>query len=91
MDQFNLLDLNNDVLNIIGDYVKKYNHNRMGKDYYKRKDEESRKCIFKYVNGKVREMKREYNIKERLSVIQFIYHCFCECGFNSNSEIIMEY
>ena len=25
MDQFNLLDLNNDVLNIIGDYVKKDN------------------------------------------------------------------
>ncbi len=26
MDQFNLLDLDNDVLNIIGDYVKKDNH-----------------------------------------------------------------
>ncbi len=25
MDQFSLLDLNNDVLNIIGDYVKKDN------------------------------------------------------------------
>ena len=31
MDQFNLLDLDNDVLNIIGDYVKKDNHNRMEK------------------------------------------------------------
>ena len=29
MDQFNLLDFDNDVLNIIGDYVKKDNHNRM--------------------------------------------------------------
>ena len=31
MDQFSLLDLNNDVLNIIGDYVKQDNHNRMEK------------------------------------------------------------
>ncbi len=89
MDQFNLLDSNNDVLNIIGDYVKKDNHNRMEKDYYKRKDEESKKYIFKYVNAKVREMKRKYSIKERPSVIQFICHCFGECGFKSNIEIIM--
>ena len=33
MDQFNLLDLDNDVLNIIGDYVKKDNHERMEKIY----------------------------------------------------------
>jgi hypothetical protein len=31
MDQFNLLDLDNDVLNIIGDYVKKDNLDRMKK------------------------------------------------------------
>ena len=31
MDQFNLLDLDNDVLDIIGDYVKKDNNNRMKK------------------------------------------------------------
>ena len=31
MDHFNLLDLDNDILNIIGDYVKKDNHNRMHK------------------------------------------------------------
>ena len=31
MDHFNLLDLDNDVLNIIGDYVKKDNHIRMEK------------------------------------------------------------
>ena len=28
MDQFNLLDLDNDILNIIGDYVKKDNFKR---------------------------------------------------------------
>ena len=31
MENMNLLDLDNDVLNIIGDYVKKDNHNRMHK------------------------------------------------------------
>ncbi len=31
MDQLNLLDLDNDVLNVIGDYVKKDNHNRLHK------------------------------------------------------------
>ena len=33
MDHFNLLDFDNDVLNIIGDYVKKDNHDRMEKIY----------------------------------------------------------
>ena len=32
MDHFNLLDFDNDVLNIIGDYVKKDNHDRMEKE-----------------------------------------------------------
>ncbi len=31
MDQFNLLDLDNDVLNIIGDHVKKDNDERIQK------------------------------------------------------------
>ncbi len=31
MDNFNLLDLDNDVLNIIGDYVKEDNHDRLQK------------------------------------------------------------
>ncbi len=31
MDHFNLLDFDNDVLNIIGDYVKKDNQRRMHK------------------------------------------------------------
>ncbi len=31
MEQFNLLDLDNDVLNIIGGYVKKDNERRMEK------------------------------------------------------------
>jgi hypothetical protein len=36
MDQFNLLDLNNDVLNIIGDYVKQDNNIREFNELIKR-------------------------------------------------------
>ena len=32
MDQFNLLDLDDDILNIIGDYVKKDNERRINKE-----------------------------------------------------------
>jgi hypothetical protein len=32
MEQINLLDLDNDILNIIGDYVKKDNERRMDKE-----------------------------------------------------------
>ena len=37
MDQFNLLDLNNDVLNIIGDYVKQDNNIREFNELIKKK------------------------------------------------------
>jgi hypothetical protein len=47
--------------------------------------------IFKYVNRKVREIKKEYNIKDRLFVRNYIYQFFGDCGFGSNSEIIKEY
>ena len=47
MENMNLLDLDNDVLKIIGDYVKKDNIDRMEQakkeKYYRRKDEESKK------------------------------------------------
>ena len=35
MENMNLLDLDNDILNIIGDYVKKDNHDRYLKEGYK--------------------------------------------------------
>ena len=37
MDQFNLLDLDNDVLNIIGDYVKQDNNIREFSELIKKK------------------------------------------------------
>ena len=51
----NLLDLNHDVLNIIGNYVKKDNSERITTDYYKRKDEKIKKTIFKYVTSELKK------------------------------------
>ena len=45
MENINLLDLNNDILNIIGDYVKKDNVNRIVKE---------EKEIFKQVDIKMK-------------------------------------
>ena len=36
MENMNLLDLDNDILNIIGDYVKKDNHDREFQEYMMR-------------------------------------------------------
>ncbi len=43
MEKINLLDLNNDVLNIIGDYVKKDNTDRITTDYNRREDKKRKK------------------------------------------------
>ena len=48
MEKINLLDLDNDVLNIIGNYVKADNFERITTDYNKRQDEKTKKIIFKY-------------------------------------------
>ncbi len=48
MENINLLDLDNDVLNIIGGYVKKDNHDRMKK----MKQEKLKQDMFDYVNIK---------------------------------------
>ena len=52
MDQFNLLDLDNDVLNIIGDYVKQDNNIR-------RFNELTKKEIFDYVDKKMKTERKE--------------------------------
>ena len=60
MDQFNLLDLDNDVLNIIGDYVKKDNLDRMHKICKK-----YTKLYEKLDRKKVSERKLNLNDEER--------------------------
>ncbi len=54
MDQFNLLDLDNDVLNIIGDYVKKDNL-----DIILKQD------MFDYVDIKIEIKRKEARLQAR--------------------------
>ena len=49
---YNLLDLNNDVLNIIGDYVKKDNFER-----------EEKERAFKFVNNELKYLKKDKSMK----------------------------
>ena len=85
----NLLDLNNDILNIIGDYVKKDNSERPLIDYYKRKDEETKKTIFKYVTTELKEIKKI--CKDRLMILKFICLFFSNCSIGENHPYIEEY
>ena len=55
MDQFNLLDFDNDVLNIIGDYVKKDNHERMEKEE-----------DFKYADEGIEYLKKKINLIKKI-------------------------
>ena len=60
MDQFYLLDLDNDVLNIIGDYVKKDNDDRMEKLFKKRM------TMYNYtIHALTRILKIDYGIKNK--------------------------
>ena len=59
MDQFNLLDLDNDVLNIVGDYVKKDNHDRRIKEILKEKR-------FNYVDNEVQKLRKMNKINTLL-------------------------
>ena len=52
MENMNLLDLDNDVLNIIGDYVKKDNHDRYLKEGYKQD-------LFDYIDIKMKIERKE--------------------------------
>ncbi len=52
MDQFNLLDFDNDVLNIIGDYVKKDNLDRILKEKLKQD-------MLNYVDIKIKIERKE--------------------------------
>ena len=85
MDQFNLLDLDNDVLNIIGDYVKQDNNIR-------RFNELTKKEIFDYIDKKMRikrkEAKKEFSHITTISrhyIRYLIWDCIAEyCYYSFN-------
>ena len=53
MDQFNLLDLDNDVLDIIGDYVKKDNDERDFQKYLMEKIGKNSIKLFKIIKKSI--------------------------------------
>ena len=89
MMKTNLLDLDDDILNIIGGYVKKDNLERMQSDYNKRQDEKSKGIIFKYVTSQLKEIKKI--CKDKLMIIKFIEMNFGKCGIFENHPYIEEY
>jgi len=89
MEKINLLDLHNDALTIIGDYVKADNLERITTDYNKRQDEKTKKIIFKYVTSQLKEIKKI--CKDKLMIIKFIEMYFGKCGIFENHPYIEEY
>jgi hypothetical protein len=77
----NLLDLNNDILNIIGDYVKKDNIER-----------EEKERAFKFVDNELKYLKKDKSRKypSRPNLRKFIYYTFSLIEVK-NEEIINEY
>ncbi len=80
MENMNLLDLDNDVLNIIGDYVKQDNKIRQF-------SEVTKKEIFDYVDKKMKikrkEAKEEFNHISRSYTRYLIWQCFAEFCYYS--------
>ncbi len=77
MEQFDLLDLDNDVLNIIGDYVKAHNLDRIS-------NENLKQDILEYVDMKMK-IERKKARKTKKSILNkidtrcfFIWTCFTE-------------
>ena len=75
MENMNLLDLNNDILNIIGGYVKQDNNIREFNELIKKE-------IFDYVDIKIKikrkEARDEYNHVSRSYTRYLIEVCFAE-------------
>ena len=66
MEKINLLDLDYDILNMIGDYVKKDNFVRMEEE----KKQNERMEIFKFVDDKIKQLKKDGK-KEKIKVDKY--------------------
>ena len=77
----NLLDLNNDILTLIGDYVKKDNIER-----------EKKERAFKFVDNELKCLRKDKSIKypSRPNLRKFIHFTFSLIEVK-NEEIINEY
>ena len=91
MEKINLLDLNNDMLDIIGDYVLIDNWERIETDYFKRRDEESKQCIFKYVDSKLKSISCLLKGTNKRPFMRKMIVFFVNCGICKNHSYVEEY
>ena len=90
MENMNLLDLDNDILNIIGDYVKKDNHDRIS-------NEKLKQDILEYVDIKMKIEKKKAK-KTKKSILNkidtrcfFIWTCFTDfCNNQFGNEFLRD-
>ncbi len=90
LENMNLLDLDNDVLNIIGDYVKKDNHERISNEKLKQE-------ILEYVDIKLK-IERKNARKTKKSILNkndtrcfFIWSCVTEfCRYHYGNEFLRD-
>ena len=69
MEKINLLDLDNDVLNIIGDYVKADNFERI-----KEEEKQDKKMeIFKFVDENIKQLRIDAK-KEKIKISKFDFN-----------------
>ena len=91
MEKINLLDLDNDVLNIIGDYVKANNFERMEKE----EKQNQKMKLFQFVDEEMKKVKKnarkkkEKLIKEEL--VDHIRLIFDRFFFIDNQAMLEEY
>lgn len=85
----NILDIPEDVLSKIGNIVKKDNITRMEKE--KEREEEQKEKDFKYVDTLIKQLKKEFNIRDRPSIREYIYKFFYTIDIYDNDPVIDEY
>ena len=91
MEKINLLDLDNDVLNIIGDYVKADNFERMEKE----EKQNQKMKLFQFVDEEMKKVKKDARKKkEKLIKEELVDHIrliFDRFFFIDNQAMLEEY
>ena len=92
MENMNLLDLDNDILNIIGDYVKKDNLEREKTEEFKKKKQVLKEELFNHVDNEIKKIRKNSSKKYigRPDLRMCIYWIFSKNQINDD-DIIDEY
>ena len=91
MEKINLLDLDNDVLNIIGNYVKVDNLERMEKE----EKQNQKMKLFQFVDEEMKKVKKDARKKKRALIkeelVDHIRLIFDRFFFIDNQAMLEEY